>query len=433
MAGTRFYFVLLLMCIGLGGSLAESPTGTDQLSTDESIALLYFRSDLGGSVSACRLADPQIKPLLYELLNGPMTTPPQVQANAAFVLGFIGNSSDVPKIREYLRKHFKSPPSAEEYYTIGKLIKAVSALSWRKVDGARGLLSELATPEFWADVPLHKTGGIYSDAALGAVHTLVREVLFEIEFNDGTGREAAEAYVARAQNVVDRDKLKRRFSEDVVAYGSRLRKVQRDAWTQPPRLDERFCNELREFTQRRGAVIRAATKPSLPTTAATSLGEKSGLGLVSGNDLWKDAWASFAQIQKALMAGQVETVLDRVANNGAVLGQRVRQRKAEKLAKDLEFEKQLFQEIGDIEIRDAAVTLHSGKSIDLPRPEATSDLRVAWDEVASVSFRLTANPKGEIGNRLLNLRGSLTIAGDGSLVIVMIRTDNRWYWNPFGW
>ena len=40
----------------------------------------------------------------------------------------------------------------------------------------------------------------------------------------------------------------------------------------------------------------------------------------------------------------------------------------------------------------------------------------------------------EIGNVLFRRqRGSITVAKDGTLIVLMKKIDGQWYWNPFGW
>jgi hypothetical protein len=58
--------------------------------------------------------------------------------------------------------------------------------------------------------------------------------------------------------------------------------------------------------------------------------------------------------------------------------------------------------------------------------------KVIRTEVVGVSFKLRGTE--EVGKLLFPRQmGSLTVAKDGALIVVMKKVDGKWRWNPFGW
>jgi hypothetical protein len=59
-----------------------------------------------------------------------------------------------------------------------------------------------------------------------------------------------------------------------------------------------------------------------------------------------------------------------------------------------------------------------------------ADLSTSSD--VTVVFHISGS--AEVGRTLLpDNRGSRTVADDGTLIVLMRKTDGKWYWNPFGW
>ena len=50
----------------------------------------------------------------------------------------------------------------------------------------------------------------------------------------------------------------------------------------------------------------------------------------------------------------------------------------------------------------------------------------------TIIYRLVGS-QDVVGALLRGKKGSLTVAENGTLIVVMKKIGGKWYWNPFGW
>ena len=431
--GKRVPYGVLLMLACCTGAVATA--GEPRLTESQSLALVFAQGETASLEQAYRLADPAVKSSLYRILGD--DTLSSRHACVARILGWIGDASDVPRLQEYLKTHFKSPISADGYHSINAMTYAVGIMAWRNVDGADRLLDTMTYAGFWKDIPLHTSGGRYDDVATGVVHQMVFDVLLQVQSNGGDWRPKATRYVSDAPGVKDPARFKERLFADITHY-EKTSVETRKRLQQEPHVSTRLREELTSLS------------PASPTTSPSTM--PSGMGTanqpvssVQRNEserecvpaavAWDTAWQQFNEIKERLITTGPDTVIDRVVDNGRLptLGEMAR--KKPKLLRDLNFEKELLQRsvMRDMKIAGVMLAMPNGKRIALDSRDAASKVDVSRDEDIIISFRLRGTNEVTAVAPFQRMRNTATVSADGSLQVVMCRITGKWYWNPFGW
>jgi hypothetical protein len=147
----------------------------------------------------------------------------------------------------------------------------------------------------------------------------------------------------------------------------------------------------------------------------------------------RQARGEFEKIESDLVKGELDGLASRLLDDGRVVDPAKAERERSEFTQAMEHERQVFRALeavktgrGDFTV--ARDVTYEFSSVDAQgKPQAASK-----KETVTVTFRLLGS--AEVGRRLLaGRRGSLTVAEDGTLVVVMKRIDGRWHWNPFGW
>ena len=103
------------------------------------------------------------------------------------------------------------------------------------------------------------------------------------------------------------------------------------------------------------------------------------------------------------------------------------------MIRDLQREQQVFESLTGVEPEPGDYKVSRDAFYEFPSiDEEGTPVGVSKKETVTVTFRLKGS--AEVGRVLFpRNRGSLTVARDGTLIVVMKKIDGKWYWNPFGW
>jgi len=139
----------------------------------------------------------------------------------------------------------------------------------------------------------------------------------------------------------------------------------------------------------------------------------------SSRQLANDARKQFDAIRARIEEGEFETIRERLLEDGRVMDAERMRMGIPEFIKDLRFEQRVLESLGDKQL-----VFLDAKWIQEGTPRQDGDVEVR--------FKVAESAK--ISEHLFRNRGSrLTVAADGSLVVLMKRSKGKWYWNPFGW
>ncbi|NQT51702.1 hypothetical protein HQ576_06620 [bacterium] len=146
-----------------------------------------------------------------------------------------------------------------------------------------------------------------------------------------------------------------------------------------------------------------------------------------------EALAAYEKARSGLLEGGIEAVKGRLLDNAKILDDEKLKRIGAELDADVRREQAALQALAERKTTPVSFQVERRVTYGLPTvPEAEGKLAASRAEEVTVTWRLSGS--AEVGRVLFpRLRGRLTIAQDGTLIVYMKKIDGRWYWNPFGW
>jgi hypothetical protein len=149
----------------------------------------------------------------------------------------------------------------------------------------------------------------------------------------------------------------------------------------------------------------------------------------------KEAKEAYRDFVAAIQQGHDEKILATLLDDGRPIKPNSSQSARDRLVKDLAGQKEVFDALRLYKVEDRDVKVKIVTIYEMPRPPADDEPLSSGGEEITITWRLAGS--GEVGStdpRLSQQKGAfLTVASDGTLIVVMKRIQGKWYWNPFGW
>jgi hypothetical protein len=150
-------------------------------------------------------------------------------------------------------------------------------------------------------------------------------------------------------------------------------------------------------------------------------------------EITAEAHTEFLKFKADLFAKPLDELAGRVMDNGKIDVDRVR-RKWDELRNDLLQEKMFFNSMRDFKLTPADFTVERQAVYQCPTPADAEKNSAALAKTESVLVKFKLPESAGLGDVLLPRRANnLTVAADGTFIVVMRKENGRWYWNPFGW
>jgi hypothetical protein len=146
-----------------------------------------------------------------------------------------------------------------------------------------------------------------------------------------------------------------------------------------------------------------------------------------------EALKAYEEIKAAVVGGDGSEAAARLLDNGKLIDPRKLVQLRAEFVKDAAREKEVFHAMAKYTIEPTNFEVTRTTVFDLRRYDAKADIDATKQEGdATVTFRLGGSV--DVGDQFLRQqKGNLTVADDGTLIVVMKKIDGKWYWNPFGW
>ena len=147
----------------------------------------------------------------------------------------------------------------------------------------------------------------------------------------------------------------------------------------------------------------------------------------------KEARHEYEKLKSGVVQGDFEALVPNLLDNGRVVDQAEAKRLWAEFSRGLQHEQQVFESLADVKTVPSDYKVDRAVSYQFPSLDKEGHaVGATKTEGITVSFRLDGS--SEVGTVLFRrLRGSATVAEDGTLIVVMKKIEGKWYWNPFGW
>jgi len=384
---------------------------------EETIGVVFDTSAGGGFGTRWNLlsrANPEAKPILYRILANERAA--FYHRNVWSMLGYIGDGADVRNLERSLLTDFSGVLTDGEGRVLRAKFDCLGLMCRRGIPEAEVAVDRMLLAEYW------------------------REILFKW-FDDSVKEKPPFEYfsiasVMRGYALSGNDDVERKIAS------IRLKASGDPKWTQ-------YIVGMMspEPMISRAKRVRSAEKEPIPTGDRSSLAElcRKNAALFAKSDklgepeqvfikqVTRDARDAFEKLKSDLVRGEIEGLVPNLLDNGRVIDEEKAKRVAAELSRDLQREQQVFESLAEIETEPGDYKVSRDASYEFPSVgKEGMPIGVTKKEAVTVTFKVTGS--AEVGRVFFQRnRGSLTVAGDGTLIVVMKKIDGKWYWNPFGW
>jgi hypothetical protein len=362
-----------------------------------------------------RGADPRATPGLWHLLNNPQLS--TFHARALMVLGNVGAKDDVPKLQEWIGKHFTGELEDLQAHNLSMSLVALGLMFGRDIEAAGEALQAMSKRAYWRDSNIRWSAGDAITTLDPVEETLVRVV--------------QGSWYSGRQDLFDESDLAR--LDDPKA------KEEVD-W----RLSDRTFARIKEAVTAGVAPADVETRQRLLLSFTGDIDTPRPRTLDDIAEMNRDAFQkpiiaqarqAFDQIVKTIEVERYEPLKHRLLFNLKPRKEEFANEHWVHIKEDLMQAKATLSLLGDIEVdTDRArvasrfhipVGLETGVEQRIQHAVAEADVTV-WIPLRNSQEAGVAHPFW------LN-RACDTFDEDGGLIVVMRRIDGEWYWNPFGW
>jgi len=407
----------LWLFAGISAEAVQPANRADgSLSVEETIGAVFDTSGGGGfglRLNILSRANPAAKSAIWGILRNKDTA--FHHPRAWCILGYIGDSTDALKMERAARNNFSGSLSAREADSLRAIFGALGRMSARGVEHGSAVVARMSDPRYWKDASFRwKPDSVSTKPPLeyDTVAFLLRECARS--GNDDTASRVA-AFLSRIDDAELRQRMAGRLQPRVLeALASSVKAAEKvPILAEDRRMLAKLSDRNRAFYSERPTLTEA--EQAFIKQAA------------------KEARDAIEELKSGLVKGDHEEVLPSLLDNGRVIDPKKVERLADEFARDLQRQQQVFESLADIKTEPRDYKVSRDASYEFPSmDEEGKPVGVSKKETISVTFRLEGS--NEIGNVLFRRqRGSLTIARDGTLIVVMKKIDGKWHWNPFGW
>jgi len=413
-ADTRTVVMVLATVIAqVSATRAGDPSASDGvLTVEETLGTVFILQIEGGPPwHLYKNANPEAKEALYPILANKEAE--RYHANAWRILGYIGDDSDVKKLEDAVRGDYSGALTGWQRRSMEGAFDCLGLMSARNIASARECVDRMCKPDYWSRVEFTWYPANLQRDPPGFVYETISRVIRGYNL---AGKEAAEKAASvlgaiREPGLAEYMKLR----IDPARLGKAPDPLRASAPVSPMerkvavglygRMAKRFLGD-EEVEEAERAFVMQATK---------------------------EARDAFEKLKSDLVRGEIEGLVPNLLDNGRVIDEEKAKRVAAELSRDLQREQQVFESLAEIETEPGDYKVSRDASYEFPSVgKEGMPVGVTKKEAVTVTFKLTGS--AEVGRVFFRRnRGSLTVAGDGTLIVVMKKIDGKWYWNPFGW
>ena len=428
--------ISLLVCCALLASVGVSATvgedlvaADDNLTVQETLNAVAFRlhmNPLDWHIYA--RANRDAKPMLLELIT--RSSACEAKPTALRILAYIADEDDVASIVESVTRNLRGVVSDCEGDSIRAMLDCLGIMAGRGIEAAANQLRMMAAPAFWEETPYKVVpdwtpdhGGKYAEHELRASSWALQG------FARGVGiPEDLDALRAGIIEHAEHPKIRQRLA------GELSEKHLRRLW------QKRIMKEKEVVSQEERREVALVRRDYADFFAKhldiLSVADLSNAEHEFARTVIDEALREYEAITQYVERGEMRTASERLLDDGERIDARKITRLHQEFEKELAREAEILKRLDDIRISGLKVQptefeIVRQETYLLPWQESPIESVTKSREI-TVTFRLGGST--ELGTGYFPRRGhSLTVAKDGTLIVVMKKINGKWYWNPFGW
>jgi hypothetical protein len=407
--------ILVVFC----GQVGEAADSGQQLTVEETVGAVFLKPRHGIPYNVYKNANRDAKPHLYEVLRNKNLE--NHHAAALLMLGYVGDAADVSNIERDARTRYNGTLTQAQWDAMAATCDCLGLMLSRGVDEAQSALKKMATLEYWEGIPfkwyrddvLANKPGLEYEGVAGALHGYSLS-------GKGDLKQVVQGVLEGIKNPKARDYVTGRIDPERLAREAELVRLAEKQPLTPQMLEV----AAKAYTERAGEIV----------------GEMRQSDQLSQDDRQfvltavKEAQEHFDGIKAAITNGESGKLAGCLLDNGQKIPEEKVKRLWAQYEKDLSREQVVFEALAERKSSPTGFCVEKTLSYKLPLTydEKAAELKADKREAVEVVFMMKNS--GEIGNVMFSrVKGSLTVAQDGTLLVIMKKLDGEWHWNPFGW
>ncbi len=417
--------IWLTLCVQVDGA-EPPPKATDTLSVEETVALTTVRMEEGVPWQFYKSANPAARAALLEIVKDPNRA--EQHAGAWRILGYIGTPEDVQLFRDASLHNYHGVLDGPNGRAVPALLDGLGLMGRRGIGQAEALLKEMGHQEYWqaVDFQWHTDQKLAADAMTRRHDRTLRSVLRGLalaEKEEEVGK-LVKAILDEVDDPERRDYLQGLLDPDnLLNYAARMREQEAEPVSQA------LMNAVLAEAMGRplGTVIPAARVTETPRTP---LGKEDSAFVQA---IAEEARVAFERITSRILEGEYEVAIPQLLDNGEPLELEKARAIWAEFQRDVGKTSALLQELKKRHTAWSECVVVRSSTWECAAIEETP-LRGARSDVIVLKATLTNTT--DLGKRIGRSGRTgrvVTVAEDGSLIIVLKKLDDQWYWNPFAW
>lgn len=407
---------LKLLLVSLVSAMASAALAEERILTvKETLGGIFVGGELATAVA--KIANPAAKPILYELLDKPRMK--EHRGRIYLLFRYIGDKGDAANMQKRLQA------GAVDWVEIEKVMSALVTMETRGVSEAGAILERMTQPQYWHDTKFaamtNSPIGMTNELAIWSIFAYARSGKPDWEIKVRSSKEKARAPKLRTELEwrLDPIRIKQHLQED------RALKV--------PPITPEFRKLLSQFfngdMNNPGPATQIDMPPRQPGEEEVEATVLKTLSPQELGPLKAQALKAFNVILDAFVNDRYEQLALTLAESGRPLVP-VSQKEGNSLRRALERLKHLSRE-GHLN--------RTKEFIKEINPQAATHGEVKGEQLSdgTLVVRIPCLGSEAVRNKYFPEMPieefTPTVDQDGRFNIYMLKQDNHWYWNPFGW
>lgn len=399
----------------------------NELSIQETLAVALYRPTDSQILHIYSRANNQAKAQLYRLLQD-IPENRIAHTGVVMMLGYVGGDEDAKKLQDLVQERFTGVLAGGQDSLLHATFFSLSVMARRGVRPAQDIVDQMMTPSYWANARFRWLPKDIASKITAYPPFEYKTASFVLVSYARAGNLDVRGKAARMMSFIDDPAIKRQVSA-ITAY----------LLNDQARSEQVLAQEQRKLTEddRRNIAWLSAAHSALIKNAIgirPPLNEGESPLSVSYANIVREARKTLDEVSSQLRSNAMNALVQRLSVeqrpgiDPAQVEIRLKARFMGDFARQkLAFQSLLERNLSPSHIRVKRLRRYAFDGLEdgqLVRPRQGLTWRVAF----------TYDGTAEVGRVLFwGRRGGETVAQDGTLTVVLVKSGDRWLWRPFGW
>lgn len=405
-------FAAIVACAAPAGSADPDTVALDALELRSSLGAIFLHRRDIIPYNIYRRANKACKPYLYAVLR--KTDALKYHASALRILGYLGTDQDVAFVENRVKTRYEGVLDNDGRESLRASFDALGIMAAQGCVEAEKAIERMSQLDYWKDAKFQ-----WRDREIEGPSVPAETVAAVVYGNRCAPPDKLRAQVER---VLQQSTGLERHSKNMIAALADLKLLAGQA--QNMKLAEQATIAAEELEALASLAARNANLyASCDADAAT---------LTWLTDTRMEALAEFDKFAAAITSARPLLIVNALLDNGKVLEARHLQARLAEFTKDLLAEKEVLTALGHPNYTASTCSVRRDTLFDVVGDQPEKIRGTVQKETVWFTATL-ANSAETVQKFFVKQRGTTTVTRDGLLLIVMMKVDGKWFWNPFGW